>query len=73
MDEVQRVIEQLRGMVGPNRGDQSALARKIGVTRHRLNEWLNGKRLPDRDSWIKIQAFFRRTPAKTGVNEESPS
>jgi DNA-binding XRE family transcriptional regulator len=57
-NEIQRVIEALKSMAGDGYGGQSQLARKIGVPRQRLNDWLTGRRTPDLNAWLKIQAFL---------------
>jgi hypothetical protein len=59
-DEIQRVIDALKQLVGTEYGDQAELARKLGVPRQRLNDWLTGKRKPGTSAWLKIQAFLKK-------------
>jgi DNA-binding XRE family transcriptional regulator len=59
--EIQRVTDELKGLAGEEYGGQSELARKVGVPRQRLNDWLTGRRTPDLAAWLKIQAFLKRS------------
>jgi len=40
------LIKQLRKYCAKRRGNQSALAREVGVSRQRLNDWLNRRERP---------------------------
>ena len=59
-EAAQNLINRLREVVGTERGSQSELARKLGVPRQRLNDWLNLKSTPRLDDGLKIQAFLRK-------------
>ena len=59
-EAAQNLINRLREVVGKERGSQSELARKLGVPRQRLNDWLNLKSMPRLDDGLKIQAFLQK-------------
>lgn len=61
-EAAQDLINRLRELVGKERGRQSELARKLGVPRQRLNDWLNLKSMPRLDDGLKIQAFLQKQP-----------
>ena len=56
----QNLIDRLREVVAKERGSQSELARKLGVPRQRLSDWLNLKSTPRLDDGLKIQAFLQK-------------
>jgi transcriptional regulator with XRE-family HTH domain len=59
-EAAQNLMKRLREVVGKERGSQSELARKLGVPRQRLNDWLNLKSTPRLDDGLKIQAFLQK-------------
>src|ERR1700730_14459440 len=63
-DEIQRVINELKEWAGEEYGGQAELARKLGVSRQRVNDWLTGKRTPELNAWLKIQTFLRKKRRK---------
>jgi DNA-binding XRE family transcriptional regulator len=62
--EIEQVTDRLKSLAGEEYGGQSELARKIGVPRQRLNDWLTGRRKPDLPAWIKIQRFLTKKAGK---------
>ena len=59
-EDARNLINRLREVVGKERGSQSELARKLGASRQRLNDWLNLKSTPSLDDGLKIQAFLQK-------------
>lgn len=41
---------------------QTELARKLGISRRRINEIVNGQRAISADTALKLSAFFKTTP-----------
>jgi DNA-binding XRE family transcriptional regulator len=64
-EEIQRVIDRLKQLAGEEYGGQAELARKLGVPRQRVNDWLSGKKTPDLKAWLKIQTFLKKQGRRT--------
>jgi hypothetical protein len=59
-DEIKQAIGELKLMAGDEYGGQAELARKLGVPRQRLNDWLTAKKTPSLGAWLKIQTWLRK-------------
>jgi DNA-binding XRE family transcriptional regulator len=63
-DQIKELLDKLKLAAGREYGGQAELARDLGVSRQRLNDWLKGRRTPDLEWWLKIQAFLKKPRRK---------
>jgi len=58
--EIHDLINELKAWVNESNVNQADLARMLGVTRQRVNDWFIGKTKPTLEAWLKIQMFLRK-------------
>jgi predicted XRE-type DNA-binding protein len=58
--EIDDLVNELKTWVSQKDISQSDLARMLGVTRQRVNDWFIGKAKPNLQAWLKINAFLRK-------------
>jgi transcriptional regulator with XRE-family HTH domain len=70
-EDAESLIGQLKTLVGERRGSQSEIARSLGVTRQRLNDWLTGRSTPTLNAGLKLQAFLKKHRRRTRKIEKN--
>jgi DNA-binding XRE family transcriptional regulator len=58
--EIDDLINELKTWAGEKDISQSDIARMLGVTRQRVNDWFIGKAKPNLEAWLKIKEFLRK-------------
>ena len=58
--EIHDLINELKAWVNESNVNQADLARMLGETRQRVNDWFIGKTKPTLEAWLKIQMFLRK-------------
>ena len=74
---IQQMLEDLRLWQSENEVSQRDLAKLLGFTSSRLNQWMTGKKRPNLDAWLQIKNFLRthkpkssKAKAPTNVHKE---
>jgi DNA-binding XRE family transcriptional regulator len=57
--ETERLIEELRAYCA-KRGEQSAIAREIGVSRQRMSDFVRGRKHPSLEQGLALLRIMRR-------------
>jgi transcriptional regulator with XRE-family HTH domain len=58
-DEISAVLTQLKAWLVEKKLTEADLARMLGVSRQRLNQWMRGDARPNLQAWLKIKQFLR--------------
>src|ERR1700756_5649398 len=56
--ELEQLLESLRSWCSAGRGRQATLAKYLGVSRGRLNDWLSRKRTPTIQEFFEVRRFL---------------
>jgi transcriptional regulator with XRE-family HTH domain len=67
--EVKKLMEDLRAWVDAEYGRRPDLARKLGVSRQRVSDWLSGRLTPDLEHGLAILKILK-TAGKGKTNRE---
>jgi predicted XRE-type DNA-binding protein len=60
-DEVDDLISELKAWAEQARhGEQTELARLLGVPKQRVNHWITGRKIPNLRDGLKLQAFLKK-------------
>jgi len=60
-DEVNDLMSELRDWAERARyGEQTALAKLLGVPKQRVNHWITGRKIPNLRDGLKLQAFLKK-------------
>jgi DNA-binding phage protein len=59
-EQIEDALKQLEAWIKEHERTEAFLARKLGVSRSRLNALLKRKGRPNMGTWEKIQAFLRK-------------
>ena len=58
-DEIEALLAELKAWLSEKGLTQADLARMLGVSRQRLNQWMRGDAKPNLQAWLKIKQFLR--------------
>jgi transcriptional regulator with XRE-family HTH domain len=58
-DEIDDTINELKALAKEKGLSQADLARLLGVTRQRVNDWFIGKVRPNLPAYLKVKAFLK--------------
>jgi predicted XRE-type DNA-binding protein len=60
-DEVDDLISELKAWAEQARyGEQTELARLLGVPKQRVSHWIAGRKIPNLRDGLKLQAFLKK-------------
>lgn len=59
-EEVDALIEQLRQRIRLRGLSEASVARKLDISRQRLNQWMHGEARPNLEAYLKIKEFLGR-------------
>jgi hypothetical protein len=70
-EETNKLLAELRQWAAQAEfGDQSKLAKELGVPAQRLNHWITGRKYPNIEDGLKLQKFLQ---AWRKTSKQSPS
>ena len=69
--DVEKLIEDLRAWVDAEYGRRAELARKLGVSRQRVTDWLSGRLTPDLEHGLAILKILRQS-ARRKRSKDNP-
>jgi transcriptional regulator with XRE-family HTH domain len=58
-DEIDALVDALRTWIREKDRSEASVAKKLGVSRQRLNLWMHGEARPTAEAYLKIKAFMR--------------
>jgi hypothetical protein len=65
-DEFEEMLSDLKAWAAQSeRGDQTALAETLGISRGRLNNWIAGRKTPTGSAAFKLRAFLSKWRKKS--------
>jgi transcriptional regulator with XRE-family HTH domain len=60
MPETEELMQRLRRYCAEKRGRQAAIGRALGVSHHRVNDWLNGRVRPGLERALALLRYLKR-------------
>jgi hypothetical protein len=66
-DEVDDLISELKAWAEQARhGEQTELAKLLGVPKQRVNHWITGRKIPNLRDGLKLQEFLKKQRGSRG-------
>ena len=63
--EIADALNDLKAWISEEERTEAYLAKKLGVSPQRLNQWMKGETHPNLKAWLKIKEFLRKNRVGT--------